>query len=892
MFITLCYVYMWLRVRACYAVLIRTTVHRLHATNSLSFCTAQSSGRKHGQSHRPTQSEENICLRLGNRVFLVGDLQSFEDFDKWKLLLRPPLVYSDYSLGERKIAFVTESTCPQTEDLPTVPGSSKKIKWSDYCLPVAYNPGDPSELIAETSVDNFSILGIAFMENRLQMDNGMVPHKIVSVHLQEPLTKDLLPAAERASAQENPISELASSDPLEKATAPEAKVTSSEGATNPADPGVPAKHEASEQHPEDNANLEDEASKVGDLQHLHLSSCHECLELESCTIESVKYASAENIPDLPDDCSGNDENSGDECCQVKESKRANTSGKPPNVLIYVGSDPKATKTRFENVKSVLMECIDAESYVIYPLPEDQVLKSPWLDNTLLLVINTEESISKDVHKEFMAYLSKGGKIFSLSSSFTLGNAAVNPKLVLKESIQSLVFTKADCTEVTLNVLTSGNIFDTLACGTDMGVKTCGYLNNSDKDAMIIHQSHGENGGEAILCQVQLEISPSSKDVKSEDFNCLKLDNAKRYEVLTQILKSLGMRCELSKPPALTPLYLLTTADEVRASFLPWLLQKASPEGMIKSSKLSLKVVEVYKPDMEVTPEFAPLVTQGHFPSNYFNPDVYRENLLTKKLGQVVLFAEVTSTTMNLLDGLMFDLPQEMGLIAIAARQSQGKGRGGNAWISPIGCAMFTLHVSIPLKSQLGQRIAFIQHLMSLAVVEAVKSIPGYEDIDLRVKWPNDIYYGDLMKIGGVLVNSTLMGNTFHILIGCGFNVANGNPTICINDLIDEHNKSSEEKLERLKTDSLIARTVTKLEGLVDMFQDKGPEGVFSLYYKHWVHSGKQVRLGSEAGPLATIVGVDDSGFLQVRQEGQGIVTVHPDGNSFDMLKNLIIPKRQ
>ncbi|XP_078513001.1 biotin--protein ligase isoform X3 [Lissotriton helveticus] len=730
------------------------------------------------------------------------------------------------------------------------------------------------------------------MENRLQMDNGMVPHKIVSVHLQEPLTKDLLPAAERASAQENPISELASSDPLEKATAPEAKVTSSEGATNPADPGVPAKHEASEQHPEDNANLEDEASKVGDLQHLHLSSCHECLELESCTIESVKYASAENIPDLPDDCSGNDENSGDECCQVKESKRANTSGKPPNVLIYVGSDPKATKTRFENVKSVLMECIDAESYVIYPLPEDQVLKSPWLDNTLLLVINTEESISKDVHKEFMAYLSKGGKIFSLSSSFTLGNAAVNPKLVLKESIQSLVFTKADCTEVTLNVLTSGNIFDTLACGTDMGVKTCGYLNNSDKDAMIIHQSHGENGGEAILCQVQLEISPSSKDVKSEDFNCLKLDNAKRYEVLTQILKSLGMRCELSKPPALTPLYLLTTADEVRASFLPWLLQKASPEGMIKSSKLSLKVVEVYKPDMEVTPEFAPLVTQGHFPSNYFNPDVYRENLLTKKLGQVVLFAEVTSTTMNLLDGLMFDLPQEMGLIAIAARQSQGKGRGGNAWISPIGCAMFTLHVSIPLKSQLGQRIAFIQHLMSLAVVEAVKSIPGYEDIDLRVKWPNDIYYGDLMKIGGVLVNSTLMGNTFHILIGCGFNVANGNPTICINDLIDEHNKSSEEKLERLKTDSLIARTVTKLEGLVDMFQDKGPEGVFSLYYKHWVHSGKQVRLGSEAGPLATIVGVDDSGFLQVRQEGQGIVTVHPDGNSFDMLKNLIIPKRQ
>lgn len=34
-----------------------------------------------------------------------------------------------------------------------------------------------------------------------------------------------------------------------------------------------------------------------------------------------------------------------------------------------------------------------------------------------------------------------------------------------------------------------------------------------------------------------------------------------------------------------------------------------------------------------------------------------------------------------------------------------------------------------------------------------------------MKWPNDIYYSDLMKLGGVLVNSTLLGETFYILIG-------------------------------------------------------------------------------------------------------------------------------
>lgn len=60
----------------------------------------------------------------------------------------------------------------------------------------------------------------------------------------------------------------------------------------------------------------------------------------------------------------------------------------------------------------------------------------------------------------------------------------------------------------------------------------------------------------------------------------------------------------------------------------------------------------------------------------------------------------------------------------------------------------------------------------------------------------------------------------------------------------------------------------------------------------FVFSGQQVRLGSTEGPQVSIVGLDDSGFLQVHQKGGEVVTVHPDGNSFDMLRNLIVPKRQ
>lgn len=41
---------------------------------------------------------------------------------------------------------------------------------------------------------------------------------------------------------------------------------------------------------------------------------------------------------------------------------------------------------------------------------------------------------------------------------------------------------------------------------------------------------------------------------------------------------------------------------------------------------------------------------------------------------------------------------------------------------------------------------------------------------------------------------------------------------------------------------------------------------------------------------ATVIGIDDVGYLRVRFADGAIQTVQPDGNSFDMLRGLIIPK--
>lgn len=75
------------------------------------------------------------------------------------------------------------------------------------------------------------------------------------------------------------------------------------------------------------------------------------------------------------------------------------------------------------------------------------------------------------------------------------------------------------------------------------------------------------------------------------------------------------------------------------------------EGVIKSSKVSLKFVSSCSAGMEIVSSLIPVVTEmGTFSSENFSLERYKQNLHTENLGKVILFTEVTSTTMNLLDG--------------------------------------------------------------------------------------------------------------------------------------------------------------------------------------------------------------------------------------------------
>lgn len=96
----------------------------------------------------------------------------------------------------------------------------------------------------------------------------------------------------------------------------------------------------------------------------------------------------------------------------------------------------------------------------------------------------------------------------------------------------------------------------------------------------------------------------------------------------------------------------------------------------------------------------------------------------------------------------------------------------------------------------------------------------------------------------------------------------------------------------------LAAVFNKLEMLIDQVAGGGTDRVLDLYHNHWLHSGAVVTVRPSTGLhcdtfQAHVVGVDEYGFLRVvrrDRDGASPLTVHPDGNSFDMLNGLVVPK--
>ena len=62
-------------------------------------------------------------------------------------------------------------------------------------------------------------------------------------------------------------------------------------------------------------------------------------------------------------------------------------------------------------------------------------------------------------------------------------------------------------------------------------------------------------------------------------------------------------------------------------------------------------------------------------------------------------------------------------------------------------------------------------------------------LDVRIKWPNDVY-GSGLKLAGVLTHSSYRSRIFRLTVGCGINVSNSQPSTCVDDMLRQQSPSA------------------------------------------------------------------------------------------------------
>ncbi|KAH3918009.1 hypothetical protein HBH56_047790 [Parastagonospora nodorum] len=292
----------------------------------------------------------------------------------------------------------------------------------------------------------------------------------------------------------------------------------------------------------------------------------------------------------------------------------------------------------------------------------------------------------------------------------------------------------------------------------------------------------------------------------------------------------------------------------------------------------------------------------HHEAFYANLNFYHNKLRNPDaaFGKHLLYGEVVTSTNSLLEknpALLRNLPT--GFTMTAATQIAGRGRGGNVWISPPGGLMFSTVMHHSLAVSQSAPVIFIQYLAALAIVAGIKNYgPGYDKIPVKLKWPNDIYAqlpgssnNPVVKIGGILVNSSYSGSSYDLVCGIGLNLSNALPTTSLNLLASTQSPP----LKAFTHEKLLASILAQFETLYSTFCQAGfTRDMEGDYYDNWLHTDQIVTLETEGDVKARIKGITrDWGLLLAEELGWEdrptgkLITLQSDSNSFDFFRGLV-----
>jgi len=133
--------------------------------------------------------------------------------------------------------------------------------------------------------------------------------------------------------------------------------------------------------------------------------------------------------------------------------------------------------------------------------------------------------------------------------------------------------------------------------------------------------------------------------------------------------------------------------------------------------------------------------------------------------QIIEKLEVVDSTNNYFSKVLKKSKYPEGSITTSSYQSSGKGQGSNFWESEKGKNLLFSLVLYPDFLPIDKNF-LLSKVVSLGIVDYLRS----KSTEIKIKWPNDIYYGD-KKIAGILIENTIKVSTINqCIVGVGLNL--------------------------------------------------------------------------------------------------------------------------
>lgn len=236
-----------------------------------------------------------------------------------------------------------------------------------------------------------------------------------------------------------------------------------------------------------------------------------------------------------------------------------------------------------------------------------------------------------------------------------------------------------------------------------------------------------------------------------------------------------------------------------------------------------------------------------------------ESLLdTEWAGKPVVYYPETDST-NIRIRHLGDEGAPHGTVAVADRQTAGRGRRGRTWESPGGSCIY---MSILLRPDLApEKAPMLTLVMACGVAEGIMDCA---DVKVQIKWPNDIIVSG-KKLAGILTEmSTQVDYINHVTVGVGINVNVQN----FPEEIQTATSLLSETGTQTKRAPVIAAVMKHFEENYKIFmQTEDMSGLMEKYSSLLVNQGREVLiLEKDAEYKAYAEGINQKGELVVRRE--------------------------